>query len=95
MFKTIDFCEIETNPDIVDDTFQQLIGQNVEFSANVSNEPLGVPFIGKLEDYIVTDKTITLIIDNTPLAIVYFMEGYLEIKFDDFFNIITVCYKKV
>lgn len=94
MFKTIDFYEIEQNPEIIDDIFQQLIGQNVEFRM----QGISISTIDVFIDYIILPENmmIELLFKNSPPCYFDFgLDGQIEIKFDDFLNIITVCYKKV
>lgn len=92
--KTIDFYEIEQSPETVEDVFQQLIGQNVEFRMQGSS----ISTIGILVDYIILSKDMfieLLFKDSPPCYFDYFLDGQIEIKFDDFLNKTKVCYKKV
>jgi hypothetical protein len=92
--KTIDFYEIEQNPEIVEDVFQQLIGKNIEIAMQGSS----ISTIGILVDYIILseDMLIELLFkDSPPCYFDYFLDGQMEIKFDDFLNKIKICYRKV
>lgn len=93
MLKTIDFWEIEQNPEIIDDVFQQLIGQNVEFRV----QGVSVSTIDILDDYLYFGtRQILLLFRNQPYCYIdYDSDGQIEIKFDDFLNTISVCYGKV
>ena len=92
MLKTIDFYEIEENPSIVDDIFQQLIGQNIEFKV----QGVSVSTIDILDDYLYFGtRQILLLFRNQPYCCIdYDSDGQIEIKFDDFLSEILVCYKK-
>ena len=94
MLKTIDFWEIERRPSIIDDIFQQLIGQNVEFRM----QGISIPTIDILVDYIIFPENMLaeLLFENSPSCYFDFgLDGQIEIKFDDFFNKILVCYKRI